>query len=121
MQFLDISSSFETKCFTLVSNEISYLRLSIVTFTYRVEVVEELTEGRLEDPVHAVTYQVLYPLQQLVKRDERAFTLYLGVLGKMAACARLLGAIRLGNTEHVAHAWHNGLQIELGRLGEICL
>ena len=47
--------------------------------TYRVELMHQVTQRRLEDPVDRVTDQALDSLQQVFKADEGALGLHMRV------------------------------------------
>ena len=65
------------------------------------------------------SYQVLQTVHQLIKSDERALRLHVGVLGKMTTRGRLLSAVRLRNTEHITEGWDGSLKIQLRALCQV--
>ncbi len=66
-------------------------------------------------------YQVFQSLQQLVKVNEGALPLHVGVLCHMASGARLFCSVGHGNTEHITKGGNTRLQVELGGLREVSL
>lgn len=45
----------------------------------------------------------------------------LSILCQMPAGPGLLSSVGLSNTEDISQSWQAGLQVELGRLGQVCL
>eukprot|EP00050_Salpingoeca_kvevrii_P006337 m.288773 g.288773 ORF g.288773 m.288773 type:complete len:317 (-) comp12025_c0_seq1:761-1711(-) len=84
-----------------------------------VELAQNLASGRVEDAVNNVADEILKTVQKIVKVDEWALGLNVRVLSKMAARARLLGAVRLRNAEDVAHGRNGRLKVELRGLRQV--
>ena len=70
---------------------------------------------------HVVSDQVLNPVQEVLKGDEGALGLEVGVLGQVTACPGLLGPERLLNAIDISHAGNDRLKVELGGLGHVRL
>jgi len=66
-----------------------------------------------------VSDQVLNPVQEVLKGDEGALGLEVGVLGQVTACPGLLGPEGLLNAIDISQRRNHRFKVELGGLGQI--
>ena len=68
---------------------------------------------------HVVSDQVFDPVEQVLKGDEGALSLEVGVLGQVTAGPGLLGPERLLNAIDISQRRNHRFKVELGGLGQI--
>ena len=103
---------------------LSFLRgaLLLLLVGLLVEVLDVLTDlGVVPDMVDGAADHLLKMCEEVIESDEGKLGLNVGVFAEMAASERLLGAERLLDTEDVAQRRETCLEVELGRLCEVCL
>lgn len=87
---------------------------------FRVNFMQHRRQGTSCDACGHINNQVLNSVQQILKSDERALCLNVGVFGKVATSSALLGTVALCDAEDIAKGGNDSFEVQLRTLSEVC-